>query len=169
MRSLCPDTWVWVYLVWPQHSSTIKEDLSWSSHVLFVTCQVSWGDSPFHGWKVWRWTEPVMGKRARGLWTLRTLPRGALGGTLCPSVPCATEWSFSKLVLMDEWALDFPKTMQTHLTNVREGGAHQGPQTTDWLALDRQLSLGAWRVHGWLGLEWKVELAEEARSPLSLT
>lgn len=87
-----------------------------------------------------------MGKRARGLWTLRTLPRGALGGTLRPSGP--QERSFSKRISMDEWTLDFPETMRTHLTNVREGGAHQDPQTTDCPALDRQLSLGAWRIHG---------------------
>lgn len=38
--------------------------------------------------------------------------------------------------------------MRTRLTNVREGGAHQGPQTTDWPALDRQLSPEAWRIRG---------------------
>lgn len=59
--------------------------------------------------------------------------------------------------------------MRTHLTNAREGGAHQGPQTTDWPALGRQLSLGAWRIHGltWVGIEGRT--GKEARSPLSLS
>lgn len=109
---------------------------------------------PFVGGKFGE-DQSVMGKGSRGLCTLRALPEGALGGMPCPSVPWATRVAILQVVPTDEWALDFPKTMRTHLTNVREGGAHQGPQTTDWPALGRQLSLGAWRIHGltWVGIE----------------
>jgi hypothetical protein len=96
----------------------------------------------------------VMGKGSRDLCTLRALPKGALGGTPCP-VPWATGVIILQVVSTDEWALDFPKIMRTHLTNARGGGAHQGPQTTDWPALGRQLSLGAWRIRGltWVGID----------------
>lgn len=99
--------------------------------------------------------QSVMGKGSRDLCALRVLPKGALRGTPRPSVPCATRTLLLQVVSLDEWALDLPKTTRTHLTNVREGGAHQGPQTTDWPALGHQLSLGAWRIHGlaWVGIE----------------
>lgn len=116
---------------------------------------------PFQGWKIWRWIGCMMEEKGqRPIDSEYPHPRGALGGTLCPVLPCA-EQAVVLIVGLHWWMA--PWLHQDHAALKRPMQAGGGcpawtPQTTICPALCRGLSPGDWRTHEliWVGMEGGV-------------